>query len=113
MAGLFVILNNMKKKILYIVIAIIGLIVIGAWLVFGPATSFDEKSKFLFVRDDKNIRGQVEAQIDTGDIVHFPFIFKMAASQTGVWDKLKPGRFEIKKGESIFNMVRTLRNNVQ
>ena len=113
MAGLFIILNTMKKKIFYLFIGLTGLLVIAAWLVFGPATSFNEKSKFLYIREGKNIKEQVEAQIDTGDIVLFPFIFKMAASQTSVWDKLKPGRFEIKKGESIFTIVRTLRNNVQ
>jgi len=103
----------MKKKLIYIAATLLVLIVIGAWLVFGPATSFGEKNKYLFVRSGQNVRQQIEAQIDTGDIVYFPFIFKVAAAKTGVWEKLKPGRFEIKKGTSIFNMVRMLRNNVQ
>ncbi|WP_225975469.1 endolytic transglycosylase MltG [Panacibacter ginsenosidivorans] len=103
----------MKKKLFFIAAFIILLLLTGAWLLFGPSTSFDEKNKYLFVRSGENIQQQVEAQVDTGNIVHFPFIFKVVASQTGVWDKLKPGRFEIKKGTSIFNMVRMLRNNVQ
>lgn len=79
---------------------------------FGMATSFEEKSKFLFIRPG-NVQQQVEAQIDTGNIIQFPAVFKIAASQTGVWERLKPGRFEIKKGTTIFNIVRMLRNNVQ
>jgi UPF0755 protein len=103
----------MKKKLLYTGAAILILVLIALWLIFGTATSFSDKSKYLFIRSGQNIQTQVEAQIDTGDIVQFPSIFKMAATKGGVWEKLKPGRFEIKKGASIFNIVRILRNNVQ
>src|SRR5438552_2585076 len=103
----------MKKKIFYIGAVILLLSVIAAWLLFGPATAFSEKSKYLFVRSGENVQQQIETQIDTGNIVYFPFIFKLAATKTGVWNKLKPGRFEVKKGTSIFNMVRMLRNNIQ
>jgi len=103
----------MKRKISYAVIILFAIGLIGAWLLFGSATAFEGKQKYLYVRDGANIQQQVEAQIDTGDIVKFPAIFKLAASNTGVWEKLKPGRFEIKKGMSIFDMVRMLRNNVQ
>jgi len=103
----------MKKKILYILAFIVLVALIAAWLLFGGATAFNEKNKYLFIRSSENIQLQVEAQIDTGGIVQFPAVFKLVAAQTGVWERLKPGRFEIKKGTSIFNIVRMLRNNVQ
>lgn len=103
----------MKKKILYSIFIALALVIIAAWLVFGPATSFDQKSRFLFVRENATAKQQIQDQLDTGDIIHFPFVFNMVASAAGVWDKAKTGRFEIKKGESIFNIVRTLRNNTQ
>lgn len=103
----------MKKKFIFLAGFIVVLATVGAWLFFGPATAFDINSKYLYIRSQENIQLQVETQIDTGHIVQFPFIFKMAASNLGVWEKLKPGRFEIQKGKSIFNIVRMLRNNVQ
>lgn len=103
----------MKKKLIYIAAFIFLIVLIGAWLLFGAATSFEENNKNLYIRTGESIQQQVESQIDTGDIIQFPAVFKLVASQTGVWDKLKPGRFEIKKGTSIFNIVRMLRNNVQ
>jgi len=103
----------MKKKLLYLGAALLILVLIALWLIFGAATSFSDKNKYIFIRSGQDIRMQVEAQIDTGDIVQFPSIFKMAAAKGGVWEKLRPGRFEIKKGASIFNIVRMLRNNVQ
>src|SRR5205823_262592 len=89
------------------------LVIAGTWLVFGPATVFDEKSKYIFVRDTGNIKEQVIKQLDTEHIIHFPGVFNLIASGADAWQRIKPGRFEIKKDESIFNIVRTLRNNIQ
>ena len=40
-------------------------------------------------------------------------MFNWVAARLGVWKRLKPGRYEIKKGESILNITRMLRNNRQ
>lgn len=101
----------MKKSFLYTFAAILITATIFTWLVFGPSTAFEEKNKYLFIRTDRDIKTQVLEQI--GSIVNYTAVFNFAASQAGVWERLKPGRFEIKKGESIFNIVRTLRNNTQ
>ncbi|HXL58792.1 MAG TPA: endolytic transglycosylase MltG [Chitinophagaceae bacterium] len=102
----------MKKIILYIAVFLVLGVIIGAWLVFGSATTFLEKHKYIFVREG-NIKEQVLTQLDTGNIIRFPAVFNLVAAQGKVWEKLKPGRFEVKKGESIFDIVRTLRNNTQ
>jgi len=102
----------MKKTILYIALFLILVTIIGAWLVFGAATTFSEKNKYIFVRGG-NIKEQVLTQLDTGNIIRFPAVFNAVAAQGKVWEKLKPGRFEVKKGESVFDIVRTLRNNTQ
>lgn len=103
----------MKKISRYIIITILLLAVICVWLVFGSATAFEGKSKYIFVRDTGNIKEQVMKQIDTGHIVRFPGVFNLIASNADVWQRLKPGRFEVKKGENILTIVRTLRNNTQ
>ncbi len=84
-----------------------------AWLIFASATSFEKRSKYLFIRDGKNAREQIEEQLDTNNIIRSKLVFDLVASQADVWVRLKPGRFEIKKGESIYQIVRTLRNNIQ
>jgi len=102
----------MKKIIGYTFLLLIIVIIISAWLVFGNATTFAEKGKYIFVRDG-NIKEQVLTQLDTGNIIRFSAVFKLVAEQGKTWENLRPGRFEVKKGESIFNIVRTLRNNTQ
>ncbi|MBG9377784.1 endolytic transglycosylase MltG [Panacibacter sp. DH6] len=103
----------MKKIFLYVV----GLLLIAgvafAWLLFGPGTGFNGDKKYLYVRPGNDMQQQVQAQVDTANLFSFPAIFKLAANNAGVWDKLRAGRFEIKKGASIVTVVRMLRNNTQ
>jgi UPF0755 protein len=103
----------MKKAfiIIFILIALIG--GIAAWMVFGPATAFSDKKKFLYIYDNKDVKEQVEYQLDTGHMIHNKWLFNIMAQRLKVWDRLKPGRFEITKGESLIHLVRKLRNNQQ
>lgn len=102
------------KKILGIsvlVIIIIGLI--AAWLVLGPATKFSNNARYLYIREGSDARQQVLRQLDTGNLIRTVFIFKSLSGPAKAWDRLTPGRFEIEKGESIYDVFRTLRNNHQ
>src|SRR5690349_21619092 len=102
------------KKILGISLIVIILIaIIGAWLVFGPATQFSHKSSFLYVREGTDPKTQIIEQLDTGNIIRTVSLFNLVAGQADAWTRITPGRFEVKKGESIFSLVRTLRNNHQ
>ena len=52
-------------------------------------------------------------ELDTGNIIRSTGIFNMLAKRLNAWDRITPGRFEIKKGESISSIIRDLRNNHQ
>jgi len=102
------------KKILGIsAIIIILIVLVAAWLVFGPATKFSNNTRYLYVRDGSSAQEQIMNELDTGNIIRSTGIFNIVARQAKAWNRITPGRFEIKKGESIFSLVRTLRNNHQ
>lgn len=103
--------GEMKKLFLYAAVLIVALALIFAWLIFGPATNFEAKSKYLYIKGNGDIKEQVQEQLSA--IIGGGAMFNFVASQAGMWGRLKPGRFEIKKGESVYNIVRTLRNNTQ
>jgi UPF0755 protein len=103
----------MKKLSGIIAIVILLIILIGAWLVFAPATKFSNTSRYLYVRDGNSASEQVMNELDTGNIIRSTTVFNILAKQAKAWQRITPGRFEIKKGESIFSLVRTLRNNHQ
>lgn len=103
-----------RKKMLLFIAGVLLLAAISCvWILLGPATVFEKKSSYLYVTSADNNKTQVQQQLDTAGILRFPGLFIFAATQAGVWERLKPGRFEIKKGASIIDVVRTLRNNTQ
>ena len=102
------------KKIVFILLAVVIIVgVIAAWLIFGSATNFSESKKNLFVYTGKANKASVMEFIKEKDLLKNPDVFAWMSEQMGVWDRLKPGRYEIKKGESLLNLARTLRNNRQ
>ncbi|MFT4155469.1 endolytic transglycosylase MltG [Parafilimonas sp.] len=103
----------MKRILGIAALVILLLALITAWLVFGPATIFSNKIKYIYVRDGIDAQAQIEKQLDTGYTVRTVFVFKLLARPAKAFSRITPGRFEIKKGESIFNILRTLRNNHQ
>ena len=103
----------MKKVILPILIVAFVVAVIGAWLLLRNATSFDENKKYLFVYTGKTDKNSVMSSIENDDLLQYPGIFELLANQMDVWKRLKPGRYEIKKGESLLNISHMLRNRRQ
>ncbi len=117
MTGFFIYFENsiiFMKNILISITAIVFIAgVVAAWLVLGSATTFKENRKYLFVYTGKAGEDSVMDFIEKNDLLKNPGVFDFLASKTDVWKKLKPGRYEIKKGENLLTLVRTLRNNRQ
>src|SRR5690242_7320941 len=103
----------MKKVILLLAIVVLITGCVFAWMVFGSATTFDAKSKYLYAYDSLPPRQQIEQQLQDSNYIRNIWLFNILANQMNVWNKLKPGRFEIEKGESLIDLARRLRNNVQ
>lgn len=102
------------KKILvvFFVVLIVGGL-IGVWLVLGSTTNFSEQRKFLYVHTGQTDKESIMRQIEEKDLLKYPAIFSLLAGEMDVWERLKPGRFEIKKGDNLVEIVRMLRNNQQ
>lgn len=103
----------MKKVLGISALIIIIVTLIGAWLVFGSATKFSGSAHYLYVREGIDAQTQIEQELDTGNIIRSVLIFNWLSKPAKAWQRITPGRFEIKKGESIFSVLRTLRNNKQ
>jgi UPF0755 protein len=103
----------MKKILILLFILFVFVAGIAAYMVLGSATAFNEDRKYLLVYTGKSDEGSVMNFIKDHDLLKHPGLFELVAGKTGVWKRLKPGRFEIKKGESLLNITRMLRNNRQ
>lgn len=102
------------RNIFRILLAVIVIVIaVAAWFVFGSATSFSGKNKFLYLREGQNNKDSLLAILKRDDLVSNRKTFSFIADRLDMWSKLKPGKFEIKNGESALSIVRKLRNNQQ
>lgn len=102
----------MKKKIIYG----IGLVLLSgggffAWKIFGPATNAP-KGKYFYIKTGSSYTEVKTALLDQ-HIISSDFFFGRIASQAHYPNSVKAGRYEIKSGMSLFNLVRMLRSGKQ
>lgn len=97
----------MKKKI--ILIGLLMLLIIAGYIgykVAGPAVS-DQNGKYLYIRTGDGMK-ELLAKLDSGQVINSKAWFSRVAG----WLKfktVKPGRYELKKGMSLYALVRRLR----
>lgn len=104
----------MKRLLTLLLVMVLLAAGVLAWLLFTPATEFQNKSAYLYVYEDSSsARTQVMQQLGSKHLVRSKGLLDLLAKQLGVWPRLKSGRYEIANGQSIFGIVRMLRNNKQ
>ncbi|WP_439506479.1 endolytic transglycosylase MltG [Sediminibacterium sp.] len=102
--------NQFKRPLIGLFISIILIALIGYILFALPATAFDEKSRMIVIEKDKTQKPDVLKVFDDAGILKFNSLLGIAGAPFNIWDKMKPGRYEIKKGQSIIDIVRMLKN---
>ena len=103
----------MKKLILALVVTFVFIAIYIAWITFGSATAFSASQKYLYLYDNRPVKEQTEQQLSDSNYIHNVWWFNLLANHFEVWQRLKPGRFEIKRGETVLDIIKTLRNNRQ
>lgn len=102
-------------KILFrsiIAIAILVLI-IGLYFAKSSATNFSDEHVFVYVNEGKDARTEVLGQIENKNLIKNQSLFTLLADKSNAWKRVSNGRFEIKKGSSLLDIVRLFRNNKQ
>ena len=102
--------NKAKKPLFIIAIAIVLIAFVLYWLFATSATAFDEKSRMITIEKDNTQKSAVLKVFEEAGILQFPSLLGIAGAPLNIWDKMKPGRYEIKKGQSIIDIVRMLKN---
>lgn len=101
----------MKKKIIFSVLAVIVLVAgFVAWNFFGPTVHSPEK-KYFYIHTGETFEG-VKDSLTSQKIISGETWFNRASKAIG-YNKVRPGRYEIKKGMSLTGLVRMLKNGQQ
>jgi UPF0755 protein len=100
------------KKILLIIILII-LLVSGyfAWLVFGPNVNAPT-NKYLYIKNTDNYEAVLNKLTSEG-IIKPNFVWNKLIDRAKYKSNIKPGRYEIKAGTSMYALVKTLKAGKQ
>lgn len=101
------------KKILYFFLFLLAAGGIAAWLVLGAGTAFSEKNKFFVIEEGQTDKAAVVEIMEKKNIIKHGTVFSMLASSLGVWEKLKPGKYEVKQGDNLLAIARMMKNSKQ
>ncbi len=103
----------MKRIIGWIFLFFVVAITVVAWLLFGSATAFEEKSRYFIIREGQTHKEAVLKTLLAEKIVSRTTGLQLIGSLTTVWPRLKVGKYEVRKGQSAFSIARMLRNGRQ
>ena len=100
------------KKIFLLLFALIVLLgAFTAWKIFGPSVKIPE-GNFFYIKTGENYPA-VKKDLHERGIIKNPVWFDMVAQNLDYKNAVKPGKYEIKKGMSLFELVRMLRGGRQ
>jgi UPF0755 protein len=100
----------MKSFLKFLTLVLLLSALIFGWLIFGSGTAFSEKNKYLLIPENGIDKSSVLKLLDENNIVKFPFAIDLVTSLSGGWNRIKPGKYEFKKGQSIWSIARQLKN---
>jgi UPF0755 protein len=102
------------KKLLKIFVALLLIVALYfAWLFFLPANGYDGKNPYLYIRTNAAEKEIVLQSIKDSTFIKHINAFEWLGNRLNIWQKLRPGKYEISPNESVFSLVRKLRNNRQ
>jgi UPF0755 protein len=101
----------MRKAFLFILIAIIVIFAFCLWQVFGPTLSNPNK-KFLYIKTNSTYR-QVKDSLQKNGILTGFFWFDKIADYAKYPKNIKPGKYKIADGMSMYDLVKMLRSGRQ
>ena len=101
----------MKKAILYIFLIIIVVLLYAGWSVFGPTIHNPEK-KFLYIKTGSNYQ-QVKDSLVKNKMISGDFWIDKIADYSDYPQKVKPGKYKIENGMSLYHLMKMLRSGRQ
>jgi UPF0755 protein len=102
----------MKKTIRIILLLVLAGGGYLAWGFFGPATAFEGKNYYLHIKTGSTYQ-DVMATLQKDQVITSTRFFEIIANRFDYPQKVKAGRYNIKKDMNLINIVRMLKNGQQ
>ena len=100
----------MKKTIRIVLLILVVIGAFAAWKIFGPSVSVPD-DKFLYIKTGSSF-SEMRNELISKKIISSPQWFDWLSSALS-FNTAKAGKYEIKKGMSLFQLARVLKNGRQ
>jgi len=102
----------MSRILSITLICIVLIAAIAAWMILGSGTGFSEKTQSFIVAEGKTDKASVLEAMEQNHILSSKALFSLFSSPAGVWNKskIRAGKYEVKKGQSMLSIARMLKN---
>ena len=101
-----------KKIIQFVFISLLIIACFAAWQIFGSNTNFTEDKKALYIKNGSSF-STIEDQLEKNGIVSNTHTFHRIAQLMGYPPNIKPGKYVIERGASIFSIIKLLKAGKQ
>jgi UPF0755 protein len=101
-----------KKLFLLLLLLIILIVAIAGYLVLGPGTAFTSASHDLYIHTGMNYE-ELDSTLKNDEVLAHPAVFNWLARRASYPSAMKAGKYEIRKGMSLLNILKMLRNGRQ
>ena len=102
----------MKKLLLLLLTLILLVMIIGAYLVLGPGTAFETASHDLYIHTGMNYE-ELDSMLKKDEVIEHPALFKWLGNRVSYPANMKAGKYEIRKGTNLLNILKMLKNGRQ
>ena len=100
-------MKGFRKLFGVLVVIIIGLLL---YIFSVPATDFSDKEK-VFTLSQPISKEKLLEELNQKSILQFPQIFAAFYDIYGDWESMQPGKYTVKKGTTLFQFARMLKNS--
>jgi len=102
-----------RKLVISVLIIVVLAGAYAGWQFFTDNTAFSTKSRYLYIRTGHANWHEVLQTFRDSNLVKSPGALDLLGAKLEVPEKLKAGRYELKKGMSLMDITRLLRNGTQ
>jgi UPF0755 protein len=101
-----------KKLLLLLTAVILLILVVGAYLVLGPGTAFKTPTHELYIHTGMNYE-ELDSMLKKDDVIEHGTLFRWLSNRVSYPVSMKAGKYEIRKGSSLLDILKMLKNGRQ
>lgn len=103
-------MKSLVRTLFWVLLVLAG---ISTWMLFGHGTDFSESHKYFTLSTADAQAGKPGQSMEGKSLLKQPWMLDLLISVSGNQGKIKAGKYELLKGQSLWSVARMLKNGRQ